>query len=221
MRYAWSFFLVLLTLIHHAEAAPPVCTAWADPQGSGSACSEASPCNVGTWLSSKAAPGGVLCLRDGLYKGDSQMLAFSNRSGTAGSPITVRAQNDGRVEIDGEFQRRPIDCNASYITVQGVDAKNGSRYHSGRAWAVLHHPARRGLGAAPAPDGGIENVMDIGGAHNLVEDFAGYGYARKMLACGARGGSGPNTVRRGWLEHNGSPVWFGPRQSYRSVRTRL
>ena len=29
--------------------------------------------------------------------------------------------------------------------------------------------------------------------------------ARKMLACGARGGSGPNTVRRGWLEHNGSP----------------
>jgi hypothetical protein len=51
---------------------------------------------------------------------------------------------------------------------------------------------------------GIENVFDIGGTHNLLEDCGAFGYARKTLAAGARGGTGPNTVRRCWVEHNGS-----------------
>lgn len=198
------FAAFLLLLVPVSAQAQPACTHYASPTGSGNACSEASPCNVGTWLSSQAGPGKVLCLRDGHYKGDSQMLQFSSRSGTAGSPITVRAQNDGRVLIDGEFQRRPLDCAASYITVMGMDLRNG---HD--TVAVLrgqHCIAQRIVAWANEPaDGAIENIWDFGGAHNLAEDFAGWGFARKILAIGARGGNGPNTARRGWVEHNGSP----------------
>jgi Chondroitinase B len=195
--------LVLLLVPVFAAAQLP-CSHYAAPNGSGSTCSKDSPCNVGTWLSSKAAPGGVLCLRDGVYKGDSQMLAFSSKSGTAGSPITVRAENDGKVLIDGEFQRRPIDCNASYITVMGLNAKDGNdttMVVRGHACTMQRIVAWSGQPA----DGGIENVIDVGGTNNLVEDCGSFGYARKTLAAGARGGSGPNTIRRCWVEHNGSP----------------
>ena len=194
---------LLLLVVAVAHAAPPACTGWAAPNGSGSACTESAPCNVGTWLSNKAAPGGVLCLKDGTYRGDSQMLVFSAKSGTAGNPITARAVNDGKVLIDGEFHRRPLDCAASYITVEGVDLKNG--HDNVLVQRGSHCIARRVVAwATESSDGGIENIADIGGTHNLLEDVALWGYARKILAMGARGGNGPNTARRVWAEHNGS-----------------
>jgi hypothetical protein len=133
------------------------------------------------------------------------MLQFSARSGTAGSPITVRALNDGEVLIDGEFARRPLDCNASYITVMGVDVKNG--VDSTAVVRGQHCTIQRVVAWTEAPqDGANENNWDIGGAHNLLEDIAGFGFSRKILAAGARGGNGPNTVTRAWVEQNGSPL---------------
>lgn len=205
---AWCWLLMWATL-GHAQIQPqghttPTCTHYAAANGSGSTCSESAPCNVGTWLSGKAAPGGVLCLKDGLYKGDSQMLVFAEKSGTAGKPITVRAMNDGKVDVHGEHQRRPLDCAASYITVMGVNVRDGNdttltvRGHNCTIQRVV------AWSTEPA-DGGIENVIDVGGTNNLLEDCAAFGYARKTLAAGARGGAGPNTIRRCWVEHNGSP----------------
>jgi hypothetical protein len=195
---------LMLIFASISYAAPPDCTHWASPQGSGNTCSQSAPCNVGTWLSSQAGPGKVLCLRDGVYKGDSQMLAFSSKSGTAGSPITVRAENDGKVLIDGEFQRRPLDCAASYITVMGLDVKNGQ--DTSAVIRGQHCTVQRVVAWASEPgDGAIENIVDIGGSNNLFEDGAAFGYARKTVAIGARGGAGPNTIRRVWAEHNGSP----------------
>ena len=203
MRLICAMLCAILFLPFFAYAAPPACTAYGAANGSGSTCTDSTPCNVGTWLASKAAPGGVLCLKDGTYKGDSQMLAFSTKSGTASAPITVRALNDGKVLIDGEFQRRPLDCNASYITVEGADLKNG--HDNVLVLRGSHCIARRVVAwATESSDGGIENIADIGGAHNLLEDVALWGYARKILAMGARGGNGPNTARRVWAEHNGS-----------------
>jgi hypothetical protein len=196
--------LAWIVLVPMLAQAQPACTHYAAPNGSGSACSEASPCNVGTWLSSQAGPGKVLCLRDGHYKGDSQMLQFSGKNGTAGNPIVVRAQNDGKVLIDGEFQRRPLDCNASYITVIGVNVKNG--HDTTTVVRGQHCTIQRVVSWANEPaDGGLENICDVGGNYNLLEDIACFGFARKTLAIGARGGPGPNTVRRAWAEHNGSP----------------
>ena len=195
---------LMLIFASVSDAAPPNCTAWASPQGSGSSCAESSPCNIGTWLSSKAAPGGVLCMKDGEYRGDSQMLVFSGKSGAAGSPITVRALNDGKVLINGEHQRRPIDCAASYITVIGVNAKDGNdttMVVRGSNCTIQRVVA---WSAAPA-DGAIENIVDVGGSHNVLEDIGSFGFGRKIIACGARGGDGPNTVRRAWAEHSGAP----------------
>jgi len=198
LTLAW---IVLVPMLAQAQ---PACTHYASPQGSGSTCSQSAPCNVGTWLSSQAGPGKVLCLADGLYKGESQMLQFSGKNGTAGSPITVRAQNDGKVLIDGEFQRRPIDCAANYITVQGVDARNGNDTTvvvRGNYCTIQRVVAWSG----DPGDGGIENQIDVGGTNNLIEDCGAFGFSRKILAAGARGGPGPNTLRRCWVEHNGSP----------------
>ena len=197
-----ALLFLLLPLTVYAQL--PQCSHFASPTGSGNACSESAPCNVGTWLSTQAGPGKVLCMKDGVYKGDSQMLTFSARSGTAGSPITVRAVNDGRVEINGEYQRRPLDCAASYITVIGVNVANGN--DTTLTVRGKHCLIQRVLAWSGNPgDGGIENIVDTGGNHNLLEDIGAWGHARKMVAIGARGGDGPNTLRRVWAEHNGSP----------------
>jgi len=196
-----ALLLLLVPLIVQAQ---PACSHYASPTGSGATCSQSAPCNVGTWLSSHAGPGKTLCMLDGVYKGDSQMLVFGPKSGTAGNPITVRALNDGKVEINGEFQRRPIDCNASFITVQGVNARDGND----TTMVVRGHNCvmQRIIASSGDPgDGGIEKQIDLGGTNNLIEDCAAYGFSRKMLAAGARGGDGPNTIRRCWVEHNGSP----------------
>ena len=207
--------LCAILLYATAALAQPQCSHYAAPNGSGSTCSESAPCNVGTWLSSQAAAGKVLCMKDGVYKGDSQMLQFSGKNGTAGSPIIIRAQNDGKVEVNGEHQRRPLDCNASYITVQGINVRDG--HDTTLTVRGQHCTIQRVVAWSTQPaDGGIENVIDIGGNHNLLEDIASFGFARKTLAIGARGGVGPNTVRRAWVEHNGSP--YGSRRGIPRTR---
>ena len=184
--------------------APPACTHYAAPNGSGSTCSESAPCNVGTWLSSQAAPGKVLCMKDGLYKGDSQMLQFPREKRHVRQPdYCPDAENDGKVEVNGEHQRRPLDCNASHIVVQGVNVRDGND----TTLTVRGHTCiiqRVVAWSTPPSDGGIENVVDVGGTNNLLEDLGAFGYARKTLAVGARGGQ-DRTVRRAWVEHNGSP----------------
>jgi len=202
----WSLLIAagMLLCFVLVVSAQPVCTAYASPTGSGSTCAESSPCTVGTWLSSQAGPGKVLCLHDGTYTGEQGMLQFAARSGTAGSPITVRALHDGAVTIDGQHSRRPLDCNASYITVQGLDVANGN--DTTLVLRGQHCTVQRVVAWADAPDdGAIENVCDVGGAHNLLEDSACLGYARKTFAAGARGGTGPNTIRRSYLEFHGAP----------------
>jgi hypothetical protein len=80
--------LVLAPVVAHAAAAS--CTHWAAPSGSGSSCTDSSPCTFSTWYGSKAGPGSVLCLKDGTYKGDTHILAFSAKSGSSSQLLTVR-----------------------------------------------------------------------------------------------------------------------------------
>ena len=73
-----------------AHAAAASCTHWAAPSGSGSSCTDSSPCTFSTWYGSKAGPGSVLCLKYGTYKGDTHILAFSAKSGSSSQLLTVR-----------------------------------------------------------------------------------------------------------------------------------
>jgi Bacterial Ig domain/Chondroitinase B len=189
--------------VHAQTRAPAPCSHYASPTGTGSTCTESAPCRLTTWItsSSLARPGATLCLMDGTY-GDGLALT-GPMSGTAEQPITVRALHDGKVVIDGQYGQRPLDCLASYWTVEGLDLRNG---HD--SVAVL-----RGTGCvarrivAYSTDHTLEHhlneVIDVGGTRNLCEDCAAFGFARKMIAVGARGGPGPNTIRRAFVELNG------------------
>lgn len=73
--------------------------------------------------------GDTLRIQDGVYTEPIQPLV----AGLAGAPITIKAVNDGKVIIDGQGQTIPLKLgdnwpgdNRSYITVEGIVAKNGT-----------------------------------------------------------------------------------------------
>jgi len=114
--------------------------------------------------------------------------------GAVGKPITVQALNEGRVLIRGNKDLRPVDLQGSYITARGISAQDGN---SGAIVMRGSHGTVQRSVAWCNSDCGV--VIDIGGSNNLLEDCAAFGGpARKIIAAGARGGNGPNTVRRCW-----------------------
>ena len=110
---------------------------YASPAGSGTECSSKNPCKIGSfWI--KAKPGDVLNLRDGIYTGDDSMInppadgadgrvCRSLFGGSEGKPITVRAINDGRAVIDGQWSRLPgrLSC-THYLVLEGMRFQNSS-----------------------------------------------------------------------------------------------
>ena len=89
------------------------CTVWASPLGSPAQGSSLNPFGSASRGTSAqpiqiaefweiAKPGDTLCLTDGIYKGaKSEIAPPEGLSGLPGAPITVRAENDGGVLIDG------------------------------------------------------------------------------------------------------------------------
>ena len=150
--FGWGLLIMaglLLCWVVWLEASPASCTAHASNNASGSSCSDSSPCTIGTWLSQKAAPGGVLCLKDGTYTGGEQMLQFAAKSGTAGNPITVRAINDGAVTIDGQFNRRPLRLQRLVHHRAGGQRGQRQRHHARAAGSALYRATGRRLGRCP------------------------------------------------------------------------
>jgi hypothetical protein len=84
MRLVYALAL-LLGLAVPAEAT----TFYASTTGSGSACSQASPCTLTTLIATLAA-GDIGIVTAGTYSG---VVAINNKSGTESQPITLRAEN--------------------------------------------------------------------------------------------------------------------------------
>ena len=151
-------------------------------------------------------------LLDGRYTGAGLMIEPpEGLSGTQDRPITVRAASDGQVEIDGEAERVPIHLNRNdHLVVEGVNAHHGSRevvalYHS-------NHNAVRGVCAWEAADHNNGNCFAVHyGEHNLFEDCAGWGTARKVFT-NSQGGN-HTTYRRCWGRWEGCHV-VGPKMTY-------
>jgi hypothetical protein len=99
---------------------------YASPNGSGS-CSASSPCSLQGALA-KAGPGDEVVLKDGVYKG-----LRTQRNGTVGNPITIRAENKHGVVIEWPYPSHRFARNVSiehdYITVRDLKV-NGK----GQAW---------------------------------------------------------------------------------------
>ena len=178
------------------EARAQTCTHYASPTGTGTTCTVGTPCQIASWWP-LAGPGKTLCLNDGTYTGASGVI-FPTVSGTASQRITVRALNDGAVLVDGQDARRPLDMSTNYVTVIGINFRNGSD-HALRIRGNNNIVQR--VVAWQDQDRG-ENMTLGPGGNNLLEDCALFGRGRKVVAAGSDGGNG-NTIRRCWVRHEG------------------
>jgi hypothetical protein len=125
-------------------------------------------------------PGQTLVLLDGVYTRNLSPTI----SGSAGSPITIRAANDGQAILDGEFMRSPCWFNnVSYLNIEGIQCKNlnaaatnTSLFQIGNANNIV---VRR-VSLHEANDG-ASLMLVYRSSEVLVEDSIGSGRARDFF----------------------------------------
>jgi hypothetical protein len=190
--------------------AASACTHYASPTGSASGVSASQPFSIADFWR-RAKPGYTLCLLDGKYTGVASMInPPRNLNGTPGMPITIRALNDGKVSINGESVNQPVHLRQNdYFVLEGFNA-----HHSKNTVIELsrsNHNIVRRVAAWDAADNNTEIFGAHHGRHNLFEDVAGWGIARKIFQFSY--GGDYTTVRRAWGRWEGSHV-VGPKMTY-------
>src|SRR3989344_5256869 len=213
------FILVLFFSAKTASAA----TYYASPTGSGSTCSQSSPCTVQTGIS-KLTAGATLWLLDGTYTGDSGKIFVNGLSGTAQARITIAALNDGMVNIDGQGARLPVWVfNSNYITVQGINAYNSNNvvcYISSNSGTTGFNEFKRLVCRDGVAD---TTILSVNAQHDtLVEDSAVFGRGRKVIEDFYSVGN--NVFRRVWVRYTGGNATGQPKiganlNYYTSVNT--
>ena len=219
-----AFWLILVFLLAFGvvfgvkiASAQPQCDFYASPTGAGTVGSAANPFKISEFWN-VAGPGSTLCLMDGVYTGaDSMINPTPGMSGTAAGRITIRALNDGMVKIDGQGFHRPIYLeNSDYFVIEGMNAANSS------ATVVQLNDSDynivRRVVAWDAADGGNHKIFQVtnGGSspqtdgHNLLEDVAGFGIARKTFSSYT---ANHTTIRRAWGSWDGSH-YHGPKMTF-------
>ncbi len=146
-------------------------------------------------------PGDTLIVLDGVYY---QSLRPNKRNGRPGNPITIRAKNDGKVVIDGEYKRVPVQLGdtwggdsgenpvGNYFVIEGIVARNGDNIPdadgrldcNGSVWCILnsHHNTLRRISGYDASTDGNSAVITVTEANNnLIEDAVAAGTGRKMV----------------------------------------
>jgi hypothetical protein len=202
--FAW------IALISENSSLASSCTHYASPTGTGNGTSSSQAFKVANFWS-LAKPGYTLCLLDGQYTGSASMInPPQNLSGTPSAPITVRALNDGKVTINGQGSLYPVRLYYNnYFVLEGFNARNS--IDSVVRLSNSNHNIVRRLAAWDAADGNT-NIFGVHyGTHNLLEDVAGWGIARKIFSS-SQGGN-YTTIRRGWGRWEGSHV-VGPKMTY-------
>lgn len=212
----WLWLLVLLLPVSALAQSPPACTHYASPGGTGSTCTIGTPCLVSTWTASAALAqaGNTLCLNNGTYlrSAGGNIDPPDTVAGAAGTPITVRALNDGQVTIDaqGGFAVFLNDGN-DYWHIWGLNAHTGGEaiYRlKGSGIRVYRSIGWNGTSGSPNSYG-----FSIGGdaVDTIVEDCAAWGSnMRKIFDGGQTTAAGENTgfsgFRRCWGEWSDHPA---------------
>ncbi|MFX0136354.1 MAG: PKD domain-containing protein [Candidatus Hodarchaeota archaeon] len=194
---------------------------YASPSGGGNGRSINSPFRIADFWT-VANPGDTLLLLNGRYTGSNSMIKPpQSLSGTQENPIIVMALNDGKVEIDGEMVQQPVLLSYNnYFILEGFNA------HSSNGFAVVQigHGSYNIIRRICAWDAEEDENNEIFGCHhnsehNLFEDCAGWGTARKIFQdsqggnyttwrrCWGRweyntAGSGKSTLNTGYNSHH-------------------
>lgn len=183
---------------------------YASPAGGGDGRSQNSPFRIADFWP-VAKPGDTLLLLDGRYTGEMSMInPPEGLKGEPGKPITVKALNDGKVEIDGEGQRVPARLyhNAWFI-LEGFNA-----HHSSHTVALISRSDHNVVRRVCAWEAADANTLIFGAhhsQHNLFEDCAGWGTARKIFSHSQKGDY--TTFRRCWGRWEGSHA-VGPKCTF-------
>jgi hypothetical protein len=158
-------------------------TYYASPTGNGDGRFASHPFQIKDFWS-VAKQGDVLLLLDGKYTGENSMITPpEGLSGSIGKPITVKALNDGKAEIDGENTRPVV-----YLRFNDYFVLEGFNVHSSGPNADVVQLDRsnnniiRRVIAWDAPAVGNREVFAVNyGSDNLLEDVAGWGSGRKIF----------------------------------------
>lgn len=220
---ATGFDDVNITVIGEPPVDPPVVGFVASPTGlATNPGTSAAPFRIQDFWA-VAVPGSILNLKDGTYRGAAQMIKPPlGKSGTATQPITIRAINDGKVDIDGQRLNTPLELDGNnYMVFEGFNA-----HHSNYGTSIFvivrsnNNIFRRMIGWETS-DGNV-NIWNLRAAsNNLLEDCAGWGQARKIFGATQRADN--NIFRRCFGRWEGSiaagpkKVWTLSYNSYNNI----
>jgi len=133
----------------------------------------------------------VLCLADGVY---TQSIA-PRANGTQARPITIRAINDGKVTIDGQGTRKPLNLGegtggGNWFVIEGLVLRNGPEHV-----AIVNgsNNVLRRVSVYDANTNANSQPLLLWGNDNLVEDCLVGGTGRFMIDMFQSSG---NTIRR-------------------------
>jgi Concanavalin A-like lectin/glucanases superfamily/Putative Ig domain len=215
LRFMLALALLVLAWASTLEA-QPACTRYASPTGGGNGLSQGSPYTIHDFIFGSPQPGAVLCLLDGTYTQDGIELG-STPSGAPGSPITVRALNDGGAFIDGQHNHRTLFFNGtSYWTIQGIDFGNagggdtdGASFYPGSHHITLQRVC---IWNATTPVAGVytnSHTIALWNSHdNFFEDICAFGWGRNTFIP-FETDTKNNVFRRMWLRWDGYPDGAG------------
>jgi hypothetical protein len=210
----WVLSLVVTILVFLSDPLHAItdCDYYASPIGNGNGLSLSTPFKVSNFWS-VAKPGDTLCLLDGKYTGSASMInPRSGLSGTAASPITIQALNDGEATIDGQGINTPVALSGSdYFILEGFNAHssinsviliaNGSDHNTVRRVVAWNANRNANVGFVIS----VEHSVD-----NLIEDCAAFGTGRKVIGSTQYGDH--TTIRRCWARWEGSD-FIGPKET--------
>lgn len=220
MRKIFIIFFILLTASYTYGA-----TWYASTDGSaacGTGCLTGAPCSLTTMLTCTVNPGDTVILKNGTYI-DSGLIP--TRSGSAGNYITIQAETEGLVIIDGQGGREPLRLTGiTYNIIEGIIFQNGV-YDTGKIHSSSQYNIVRRCGFKNAGSGNYHLMLLTGSdtANNLIEDC----YATQGTGSGKNGRYGfvtfsqahHNTIRRCYVKyysHSGSGGPCAPFSAYNS-----
>lgn len=180
------------------------CNFYVSNTGSGSTFSSGSPGNLdGIWAKgSSQLQGTVTCMKDGEYKGSAHVIdPPQGLNGTSTGKITIRAENDGAVTINGEAVRQPVRLtNNDHFILQGFDAHNSSSVVVQLGPGADNNTIRR-VCAWDAEAGNSLNSVFLSNSNtgNLLEDICAFGRGRGMIGNQQNGNN--YALRRAWARY--------------------